>query len=358
MNDEATPTSRFLHFFRATLALVVVGSLSLAVFLAWSDQIRYPFDSTDAYSQTLYQRLVFRLLEVFLGVWAFVVGATVGSFLNVLIYRWPRGESVVLKPSHCPRCGAGIRLRDNVPILGWCRLKGLCRNCGLPISARYPSIELLTGSVFLGLYCVELISGGWNIPVRSINAYKGAVYTVLYPRWDLISYWLFHSLLFCVLITWCMTTLDRQKFATWRILILLLFVLIILGILPFLIPVAPGRWLQHSAENCTWSSAILTAAIGGMVGAGIGYLLALMTRAGASTSVLTGFLVFGMAMGWQAVLVVAFIAFALMMLMKIRPSAFQQENPAGWLACTWLAACIIHQPIWRLVYDQTFGRLV
>jgi len=77
-----------------------------------------------------------------------VVGLLVGSFLNVVIWRVPRGESVVRPPSHCPGCDRPIRPRDNVPVLSWLALRGRCRDCGAPISARYPAVELMTAAVF------------------------------------------------------------------------------------------------------------------------------------------------------------------------------------------------------------------
>jgi leader peptidase (prepilin peptidase) / N-methyltransferase len=70
-------------------------------------------------------------------------GAAVGSFLNVVIYRMPRGESVVRPGSRCPACGEPIKARDNVPVLSWILLRGKCRNCGARISARYAVVEAL-----------------------------------------------------------------------------------------------------------------------------------------------------------------------------------------------------------------------
>lgn len=84
------------------------------------------------------------LLVAFAG----VLGLAVGSFLNVVIWRVPRGESVVRPGSACPRCGTPIRARDNVPVLGWLVLRGRCRDCAAPISARYPLVELGTGLLF------------------------------------------------------------------------------------------------------------------------------------------------------------------------------------------------------------------
>jgi leader peptidase (prepilin peptidase)/N-methyltransferase len=78
-----------------------------------------------------------------------VLGLVIGSFLNVVIWRVPRGESVVSPPSHCPRCDRPISPRDNVPVLSWLLLRGRCRHCGEPISARYPLVELATGILFV-----------------------------------------------------------------------------------------------------------------------------------------------------------------------------------------------------------------
>jgi leader peptidase (prepilin peptidase) / N-methyltransferase len=89
-----------------------------------------------------------RLLECAL----FVVGLAFGSFLNVCISRIPRGQSVVTPPSHCPRCDAGIRWYDNVPLLSWLLLRGRCRHCGERISFRYPTVELLTAVLFVACY--------------------------------------------------------------------------------------------------------------------------------------------------------------------------------------------------------------
>ena len=76
-------------------------------------------------------------------IWVFTLGAVIGSFLNVVIARVPKGESVVSPGSRCPRCKRAIRWYDNVPILSWLILRGKCRDCALPISPRYPMVELL-----------------------------------------------------------------------------------------------------------------------------------------------------------------------------------------------------------------------
>jgi leader peptidase (prepilin peptidase)/N-methyltransferase len=88
----------------------------------------------------------------------FLLGSIVGSFLNVLIYRIPRGESIVYPPSHCPQCGVRLKIYDNIPVLSYLLLKGRCRECGGKISPRYPIVEFLTGSIFLLLFLKEGLS--------------------------------------------------------------------------------------------------------------------------------------------------------------------------------------------------------
>src|SRR4051794_41538957 len=87
----------------------------------------------------------------FVAVVAGVFGLLIGSFLNVVVGRVPRGESVVPPPSHCPACDAPIAPRDNIPLVSWLLLRGRCRSCGAPISPRYPLLELLTAAAFVAV---------------------------------------------------------------------------------------------------------------------------------------------------------------------------------------------------------------
>ena len=78
-----------------------------------------------------------------------------GSFLNVVAFRLPRGESLVRPGSHCPSCGAAVRLYDNVPVLSWLWLHGRCRGCGEPISPRYPVVEAVTALLFVAVLAAK-----------------------------------------------------------------------------------------------------------------------------------------------------------------------------------------------------------
>ena len=83
------------------------------------------------------------------------LGAVIGSFLNVVAHRLPRGESLAFPPSRCPACEAAIKPYDNVPVLSWLLLRGRCRSCGTPIPGRYPLVEALTAALFALIVAVR-----------------------------------------------------------------------------------------------------------------------------------------------------------------------------------------------------------
>ncbi|BCY05888.1 A24 family peptidase [Actinoplanes sp. L3-i22] len=91
-----------------------------------------------------------------------ILGLAVGSFLNVVIYRVPRDESLVSPGSHCPNCGHAVRNRHNVPVLGWLLLRGRCADCATPISARYPLVEAGTAALFVAV--AARFGWSWALP--------------------------------------------------------------------------------------------------------------------------------------------------------------------------------------------------
>jgi leader peptidase (prepilin peptidase) / N-methyltransferase len=93
-----------------------------------------------------------------------VFGAMIGSFLNVVVYRLPRRESLVRPASHCRACGEAVKPYDNVPILSWLLLRGRCRNCSAAISKRYPLVEALTA-----LLCVGAVLAGGSAATIALN---------------------------------------------------------------------------------------------------------------------------------------------------------------------------------------------
>src|SRR5947209_5628251 len=95
--------------------------------------------------------------HLFLIPFLFLLGACVGSFLNVVVWRLPRQESLVTPPSHCPKCNTPLAWYDNIPVFGWIFLKGRCRYCKEAISPRYPIVEAITGGLFVFYYVMFFI---------------------------------------------------------------------------------------------------------------------------------------------------------------------------------------------------------
>ena len=94
---------------------------------------------------------------------ALLIGLAVGSFLNVLILRIPKGENIAFPASHCPRCGHNLKWYHNIPLLSWLALKGKCAFCKAPISPQYPLIELLTGLLYLTVALKTGLGASWFV---------------------------------------------------------------------------------------------------------------------------------------------------------------------------------------------------
>lgn len=123
-----------------------------------------------------------------IGLYAFCVGAVVGSFLNVVIARVPRGESIVHPGSRCPRCAAPIAWFDNVPVVSWLVLGAKCRHCKLPISARYPMVELLVGVLAVA------VERRFGISVAAVGFFALAAALVALAYIDLDTWLLPHEI--------------------------------------------------------------------------------------------------------------------------------------------------------------------
>ena len=111
---------------------------------------------------------------------AAIFGAIIGSFLNVVIWRLPRKESLVKPRSQCPECHAAVRGYDNIPVISWLILRGRCRDCGAPISARYPLVEFSTGALAAAVVAVN-----WD---DTLSIALGLVLVVLCVPVALIDY--------------------------------------------------------------------------------------------------------------------------------------------------------------------------
>lgn len=136
------------------LALAIAAASYVVLAAWWQSQVSdYRFADL----------LVPRLIDVLVAGWLFWIGSAIGSFLNVVAWRVPRGKSIS-GLSHCPWCNTRLSARDNWPVFGWLALRGRCRTCRLPISPRYPIVELCVGLTITLLGLAELYSGGDNLP--------------------------------------------------------------------------------------------------------------------------------------------------------------------------------------------------
>jgi leader peptidase (prepilin peptidase)/N-methyltransferase len=124
----------------------------------------------------------------------FVLGLMIGSFLNVLIARLPYEKSILWPGSRCFHCYRPIRLTDNLPIIGYLRLRGRCRYCQAPFSSRYLCVELGTGLAFLGLFAVEVLANPANLPGVRFTKFDA------YPSLSALAVFAYHAVLVSLLI--------------------------------------------------------------------------------------------------------------------------------------------------------------
>jgi leader peptidase (prepilin peptidase) / N-methyltransferase len=183
---------------------------------------------------------------------AFGLGASVGSFLNVCIWRLPRGESVIRPASRCPRCGSPIAARDNVPVVSWLLLRGRCRCCARAISARYPLVEAAVGLLFAAVVLFETASG-------PLDVFDRGPLTVL----ALVGY---HWALLALLVTAAMIEHDRRRAPR-----------LLLTVGPCALP---ASFLSSTTASLV-AIALLACAVGDLVGVGLNLgLLAVFLRGG------------------------------------------------------------------------------
>lgn len=226
-----------------------------------------------------------------------LIGGNLGSFLNVVVHRLPRGESVVVGGSRCPRCAAPIRWHDNVPVVGWLLLGGRCRDCRAPISPRYPVVEAIGAIVLGGVAAVELLSGGATLPGPQWGGGRaGADNLLLRPDVRLIAIAAFHAWLLFLLLAQAAIEADGDVPPRRFRELVLAISLVLVTVCPFLLPVSalPRSWGVFTGPS--WLTTRLAGLIAGVAGAVCGSMLA---RRG-SDPFRAGMTLVGAALGWQA----------------------------------------------------------
>lgn len=189
----------------------------------------------------------------------FLIGAAIGSFLNVCIHRIPAGGSIIFPPSHCPSCKTGIKFYDNIPIISYLLLRGRCRQCKSSISFRYPLVESINGIGYMLL------------------TYEFGV------GWTAFAYALFISSLLVL------TFIDLSH-----------------QILPDLITL-PGIIVGLIAASSVLPTGIINSVIGVLVGGGAFYLVAVISRGGMGGGDIKLIAMIGAFLGWRDVLLTIFI---------------------------------------------------
>ncbi len=276
-----------------------------------------------------------------------VLAANLGSFLNVVAHRVPRGESVVFGGSRCPTCQTAIRPRDNLPVIGWLLLHGRCRDCLAPIAVRYPLVEAAVGVVVGGVAGVELLSGGGNLPVgaAAVGDPAGGVDNLLFrPHWELLGIVVWHMLLLVTLLAWTLLEQDRQRPPHRWAGVVLVLGFAATAIWPWLLPVPclpTGMLPEVFAEGATSERqrALMTAACGGFFGWAIGATLCRLRLAGGGMP--AGCALVGLACGWQAaattlglLLLMAIARAALAGLLATGRKALGKIHPGPWSTCS------------------------
>lgn len=302
------------------------------------------------------QHVGFRFGEGLVTFCFFLLGANIGSFLNVVAWRLPQGLSVVPGDSRCPSCEKGILRRDNVPIVGWLFLGGECRNCRAPISSRYPTVEAITGGPFLLLFLLELISGGANLPLRPINSYRGVLWIIMYPRWDLISLYLYHCFVFCCLLTWTLMLCDGSRISH-RMKIFCVGVTVITPLIwnhLWLVPVDLFPWASTAYFGIHGSPSLISISLGMLAGVilslGLAAVAIRLARRTApqprTTSKILLLALIGLAFGWQAVLLI----FVTAELLRRVPVLENFASHAKAAICL-MAVAGIHHCLWRILWN-------
>lgn len=286
-----------------------------------------------------------------IGVWWFALGACIGSFLNVVVYRLPRGMSLIAPGSHCPNCKTPIRWRDNVPVLGWLMLGGRCRSCRQPIAARYPLVEFACGVLFLLMAAAECLTRCGNLPVRLFPSVEITEWPPV-SRLQCVGVCLYHLLLLVSLMAASLIQRDGQK-VPLRLAVLPGIVAWAVPLAwPHLHPVATTDRLQGLAASLADTSC------GVAVGLLAGGLAALACPARGTLldgrrdySIVAFAAMLGAFLGWKAALALtlstALISLVVAVIERGRPKT-RGMPPLGWLTMATLSWLLCWRPLVRL----------
>ena len=352
---------------RSMVWSVLLASVALAVFFPAAETAAWVL-SPPTRRLVDYESMIDVLpavgVAVVIAMWIFVFWSLIGSFLNVVVYRLPLGESVVHGGSRCPRCARPITWHDNLPVVGWLRLNGRCRSCALPIAARYPVIESICAGLGTAVYCRELLSGGVNLPVRTPDfLHGGALRLFPNPSADLIGLYLYHCVGLCVLLVWGLIAWDGRRLPIRSAATVLLVAAGLPILFPALHPLHLG-WQPGGSANASTTDRLLqglgVSFVGGLAGMLCGiFLQRLLGRllrgdaAGRSGLPLRppetlglGLTLVGIVFGWQAMLGAVVLLLVACLVQMLVWSAVM-DWPSVPTELMLVGATFLHLCVWR-----------
>lgn len=302
------------------------------------------------------EQFILRLMELVIYGWFFMLGASIGSFLNVVIYRLPLGMTL-LGSSRCPYCRSSIRVRDNLPVFAWLALRGRCRICRLPISARYPIVEFTVGVVFLVLACLELFGGGANLPSYQESNQSSVSWLVQQQDWSLVLIYAYHCLLISVLLSWSYIRYDRRSLPEMYVVFVMFAGIVMAAIWPKVHPVMSF----DLSEVFNFMEDLVQRFSPSVLGLGCGILLgtlwqlALPRRHSSKKPRqlplwTTVWATIGLFLGWESVFMLALPSAALWLIKCLLSPIVRRFQTVPPLACVSLMV-FLFICLWRVVYD-------
>ena len=299
---------------------------------------------------TIAREISFRGAKFIVFAWFTYVGACIGSFLNVVAWCVPRGKSVALRDSCCPKCNEKIRRIDNLPIFSYINLSAKCRNCKTHIPVRYLIVELVVAAIFGSLFLYELVTGAANVPSARVLTHKGILWIIMYPKWDVISVYFFHAAFMSVVLVLSLIEWDRQKLKWPLAMVALLAFAIPSSICVPLQPIQPPEFLSAFESQMPWLAQPTKIAIGGLVGGLVGLSFSFLFSRTAISTLVPAAVLAGVVLGWQSVLHVSLLFLLIMLATKCLPRLRElfTEIPTA----AFLIAIMIHHPLWKMIFDR------
>jgi prepilin signal peptidase PulO-like enzyme (type II secretory pathway) len=297
---------------------VGIGLITLSGFMVGGSSVAYLRDGRGFSSSIdVNDFLICRGFEWLLGMWVFIVGCCIASFLNVVAYRLPAGLPVT-GHSFCPYCRVPIEKRDNFPVLGWIHLQGRCRSCHIRISPRYPIFEAIGGLLLLSIFVSTILSHGANLPSvhQQVMPY-GLPVNLRLMESIVFAFAFLHGWLLLILFTAALTHYANGKLPIWVWGLGIAVTLIAIGMTPDLVilpinrpmEITPSETDDHGHHLISRSIAAATVAIGMTVSIFLGFATFLLQRNASRESMPTtpismwlgSCLMIGTALGYQAV---------------------------------------------------------